>query len=567
METTQRDDVAEVLAAVRALPLEARVEAWHAVGVELFEVASRPTIDWGESSALAVDAVTVDEELAQLDAERRALEELTVTAAYVSRSADATMHAFAAAHARVVTRHDVLEVDQWESDPRQFVPGEFAADDLAARLGVRVGTAEAWAEAGDAVRASLPRMFVMAGAGEMRMTTCETVLRELEHLAPAERESVEGMLVSGRALLGGSAAVKRRVRRLLASLGLSAPADEDASEALVEVSFREHPDQPRLTQMTVVMDADQAWQVQAAIDARARQLAQEHERLHGGATRYRMNRARVDAFVDLLLGSVRFDPIVRLTVPVRCFEDGTTPGTSMPFAGQGSGMPVPFGAIDRSRGCSAQGGSGRGVARPAAGQAPWGALYREAEDGVAPLAAGQVGDGVGIGTAGQRRAATAPRSITRVADLHVPGVGVVSAACVERLAGTVGSAFTVALVDEKRGVTRWTSRFTYRPSITTRRFVEQRDEHCRFPGCMRPGEFCDADHVVPYADGGATSGENLQLLCRHHHRAKTFGGWAVVMRSDGVCVWNSPTGTWYRTDPADPTAYEITSREGYALIA
>ena len=58
METTQRDDVAEVLAAVRALPLEARVEAWHAMGVELFEVASRSTIDWGESSALAVDAST-----------------------------------------------------------------------------------------------------------------------------------------------------------------------------------------------------------------------------------------------------------------------------------------------------------------------------------------------------------------------------------------------------------------------------------------------------------------------------------------------------------------------------
>ena len=210
----------------------------------------------------------------------------------------------------------------------------------------------------------------------------------------------------------------------------------------------------------------------------------------------------------------------------------------MPFAGQGSGMPVSFGAVVRSQGCAA------------------------------PLGAGQNGDGVGVGaSAGQRRAATAPRSTTRVADLHVPGVGVVSAACVERLASTVGAAFTVALVDEKRGVTRWTSRFTYRPSITTRRFVEQRDEHCRFPGCMRPGRFCDVDHVVPHADGGATAPANLQLLCRHHHRAKTFGGWAVAMRTDGVCVWNSPTGAWYRTDPADPTAYEITSREGYALIA
>ncbi len=45
-----------------------------------------------------------------------------------------------------------------------------------------------------------------------------------------------------------------------------------------------------------------------------------------------------------------------------------------------------------------------------------------------------------------------------------------------------------------------------------------RDRGCAVSGCRAPRRWCDAHHVIHWADGGPTDLDNLVLLCRRHHR-------------------------------------------------
>lgn len=144
-----------------------------------------------------------------------------------------------------------------------------------------------------------------------------------------------------------------------------------------------------------------------------------------------------------------------------------------------------------------------------------------------------------------------PVGSTLFGDVGVPGIGTITAKVVEQLANVVRAAFTAELIDPTRWTTVATSTQKYRPSTAIRTLVERRDGHCRFPWCSRPAAVCDADHVIPFDDGGETTAANLQMLCRHHHRAKTFGGWAVQMTAEGVCTWQLPTGPMLLTFPND----------------
>jgi len=65
--------------------------------------------------------------------------------------------------------------------------------------------------------------------------------------------------------------------------------------------------------------------------------------------------------------------------------------------------------------------------------------------------------------------------------------------------------------------------------VGLRRAVIVRDRHCAFAGCDRPPPWCDAHHVVHWANGGPTSLRNLLLLCRRHHRVVHSGPIGVEM--------------------------------------
>ncbi|HXO28423.1 MAG TPA: DUF222 domain-containing protein [Thermoanaerobaculia bacterium] len=89
-------------------------------------------------------------------------------------------------------------------------------------------------------------------------------------------------------------------------------------------------------------------------------------------------------------------------------------------------------------------------------------------------------------------------------------------------------------------------------SPALRRALEHRDGGCRFPGCSR--RFCDAHHVEPWAQGGATSLANTLLLCRRHHRAVHEGGFSMELAPDGEARFYRPDGRPLLEAPTLPVA-------------
>ncbi|MGJ9412945.1 DUF222 domain-containing protein [Aeromicrobium sp. CF4.19] len=61
--------------------------------------------------------------------------------------------------------------------------------------------------------------------------------------------------------------------------------------------------------------------------------------------------------------------------------------------------------------------------------------------------------------------------------------------------------------------------------------IQFRDGVCRAPGCRVPAEHCDLDHREPWPTG-ATTAENVWVLCRRHH----------AMKGHQVLQWVLPSG-------------------------
>ena len=71
-----------------------------------------------------------------------------------------------------------------------------------------------------------------------------------------------------------------------------------------------------------------------------------------------------------------------------------------------------------------------------------------------------------------------------------------------------------------------------------------RDRHCRFPGCDRPPDWCEAHHVRWVTHGGTTALDNLALVYTRHHHLLHTPGWHTKLL---------PDATLEVTDPHDRT--------------
>jgi hypothetical protein len=101
------------------------------------------------------------------------------------------------------------------------------------------------------------------------------------------------------------------------------------------------------------------------------------------------------------------------------------------------------------------------------------------------------------------------------------------------------------------GSTDGPGRDRYSASPELRLVLAAIDQTCRFPGCARRANRCELDHTRDWANGGATTAENLTYLCSRHHHLKHDTRWTVEPDPDRPrhLNWRSPHGRHHHTAP------------------
>ena len=79
-----------------------------------------------------------------------------------------------------------------------------------------------------------------------------------------------------------------------------------------------------------------------------------------------------------------------------------------------------------------------------------------------------------------------------------------------------------------------------------RKALAERDRRCVWPGCDRPPEWTQGDHIESWSRGGQTEVEGMRLLCTPHH-GRLSKGWRLEPQADGSYTVHPP---WACSGPA-----------------
>ena len=442
---------------------------------------------------------------------------------------------------------------------------EFASDCFGPMLSMSPSAAGRKVETAVALASRLPVTLGAMCAGDLDSWRATIIATELVEASEQSCAQVEALIFP--AVLGECpGAVTRRVRRVLAAVDADAVRAKAAKERL-ERFVKAYPSRVAgLTMWVASLPAADSAACWAAIDDLA-------HRMRGDDPSRTLGQCRADALVDLMLGNATVSTTVTLMIPVQTMTvdepDDALERDLLARAGPDTAAAT---GQDRppSGGRVRPGPAGGGWVPPAPAEAGQDRSGADGQGRTAAVAGRAASDRVG--RRGFRSSCENPLANTDdfgqptpdpnpfteptwaqicAMGYEIPGIGVIGGDIVAGILDRFETAIARVLLDENTGVVIETSLQHYLPDKAIRRFIQERDATCRFPGCRRAAKRCEPDHVIAYSRGGPTTPWNLASLCRHHHRVKHHAGWELTMTREGICTWTDPHGRQYATHPTN----------------
>ena len=428
-------------------------------------------------------------------------------------------------HGRLPTRRAVRELD-------------FAADELAMRLGMTRSEARKIVDLGEAFTGVLAETGEALARGEIDARKAGIIISALSGRAGPVAWGVQAAVLPG----AGRRTHPQLQRDINKALVQSGP--EDAHDRGQRAARERHvthlePGLDGMASLRVVAPAHELVVVDAALQAAA-----VGARAAGDARS--TDQLRADALVAMsaaALAAGRIGPAPGPSGPTGAFDlsDRIKITVTVPLS---VALPADLDHTGLTTTCC---GAGTGAMVLAGATTEAGAVGDEASG----ASAGPGGSGEGPGE--ERSQPRAPSPMDTYGDepdgpvAMIDGVGAITPEVARALAA--GGTWRRVVLDPFSGTVLDVGRTSYRPPADLARLVRERDGTCVAPGCTVPARSCQLDHTLSWANGGPTAEWNLGPLCERDHPLKSSGAFTVEQPAPGEFVWTTPSGHRYRRTP------------------
>ncbi len=120
---------------------------------------------------------------------------------------------------------------------------------------------------------------------------------------------------------------------------------------------------------------------------------------------------------------------------------------------------------------------------------------------------------------------------------------------VREIASDPGSTWSRLITDPATGQLLEAGADKYRSPASLARLIKARDRECTQPGCHRPAEFSEIDHIVTWAQNGKTNHHNCHGYCKIHNLLRNEPGWLAEPTGNGGMTITTPSGHTYDATP------------------